>query len=94
MKTFNESQMGDPWVWALGVLGRHHIKSKELSDYIGAPRSTIRSLMNQTNSNPKYLLLTQILAVCIALENGINLVSIDQKSVVEDTLPEVVYDWM
>ncbi len=94
MKTFNESQMADPWVWGLGVLGKHKIKPKDLANYIGAPYSTIRSLMNQTNSNPKYLLLTQILAVCIQLENGINLVSTDLESVSEDTKSEPEYDWM
>lgn len=93
-KSFNEKQMGDPWMWALSVLDRHKIKSKELSDFIGAPRSTIRSLMNQTNSNPKYALLIQILAVCIQLENGVNLVSTEPESVVEDTLSEPEYDWL
>lgn len=89
-KSFNEKQMGDPWVWALSVLDKHRILSKDLANAIGANRSTIRSLMNQTSANPKYLTLTQILAVCIQLENGLNLVS----KVEEAQLSEPEYDWL
>ena len=88
MKTFNEKQMSDPWTWALSVLGTHQIKSKDLSDYIGANRSTIRSLMNQTSANPKYLTLIRILEVCIQLENGINLVSSKPEKESSTTLSE------
>lgn len=94
MKSFNEKQMADPWGWALGVLGRHHITSKDLSDFIGANRSTIRSLMNQTSANPKYATLVHILAVCIQLENGINLVSSDPVEVASKQLSEPEYDWL
>ncbi len=93
-KLFLESQMADPWGWALQVLDAHHIKSKDLSDHIGASRSTIRSLMNQNSANPKYATLIQILQVCISLENGINLVSTEPESCVEATSQEIEYDWM
>lgn len=90
--------MSDPWGWALSVLGKHRISSKDLSAYVGANRSTIRSLMNQTSANPKYLTLIHILAVCIELENGINLVSTDPESVVQDTSDPVNdeprYEWL
>lgn len=94
MKTFNEKQMADPWMWCLEILEKHDVKSKELAAHIGANRSTIRSLLNHTSANPKYLTLTQILGVCIQLANGINLVSTEPESVVEDTSPEPEYDWL
>ena len=98
MKTFNEQQMGDPWTWALSVLVKHQIKSKDLSDHIGMNRSTVRSLMNQTSANPKYATLIQILQVCIQLENGVNLVSPVEEEVAPKQLSELEdeqeYDWL
>ena len=91
MKTFNEKQMSDPWKWCLQVLDNHKIKSKDLAEYIGCNRSTIRSLMNQTSSSPKYHTLALILGVCIELENGINLVGKIESST---TLSEPEYDWL
>jgi hypothetical protein len=94
MKTFNEAQMGDPWRWALNVLDKYKIKPKELSDHLGCPQSTIRSLMNQTNDNPKYGTLLQIIEVCIALENGLNFVSVGPVEVEEPQLTGTIEDWL
>jgi hypothetical protein len=70
MKTFNESQMGDPWAWCRDMLDKHSISSKMLSDLLTAPRSTVRSLYNGSNASPRYELLRSIINLCIALENG------------------------
>ena len=41
-----------------------------LAEGTGSPRSTIRSLYNGANSNPRYDLLCGIIVMCIKLENG------------------------
>ena len=70
MKTFNEAQMADPWAWCRQMIDKHEVDSKELADITGAPRSTIRSLYNGTNSSPRYQLLCLIIELCIKFENG------------------------
>ena len=69
-KTFNESQMADPWKWCMGVIENYHLSSKEVSEAVGAPHSTVRSLMNGTNQNPRYPLLCSMLRLCIDVVNG------------------------
>jgi len=70
MKTFNEQQMSDPWRWCRNTLEKHQYSSKMLSDAVTAPRSTVRSLYNGSNANPRYDLLCKIIELCIRLENG------------------------
>ena len=70
MKTFNELQMRDPWSWCLDMIEKHNISSKMLSDAVDAPRSTIRALYNGSNKAPRYELLTDVIFLCINLENG------------------------
>lgn len=70
MKTFNEQQMSDPWTWCRDTLDKHDISSRMLAEGTGAPRSTIRSLYNGANNNPRYDLLCSIIGMCIKLENG------------------------
>ncbi len=70
MKTFNEQQMSDPWLWCRDTLDKHDISSRMLAEGTGSPRSTIRSLYNGANANPRYDLLCNIIGMCIQLENG------------------------
>ena len=70
MKTFNESQMYDPWWWCQDVIAKHDISSKMMHDATGIPRSTLRALYNKTNDAPRYGHLQRLIAVCIMLENG------------------------
>lgn len=71
MKTFNETQMRDPWAWCMSILvEKHGITSKQLSDAVDAPRSTVRSLYNGSNANPRYGLLMKLIDYCIRIENG------------------------
>lgn len=71
MKTFNETQMRDPWGWCLDMIEKHDISSRMLSEAIEAPRSTVRALYNGSNKAPRYDLLIQIVKLCIDLENGV-----------------------
>ena len=70
MKTFNEAQMSDPWLWCRDMLDKHNISARILSDLTAAPRSTVRALYNGGNASPRYSLLCDIITLCIALENG------------------------
>lgn len=70
MKTFNETQMSDPWQWCRGILDKNGVTSKVLSNAVDAPRSTIRSLYNGSNLSPRYGLLCDIIVLCIQIENG------------------------
>ncbi len=70
MKTFNEIQMCDPWAWCVTVIEKHELSSRMVAESTGAPRSTLRSLFNGNNSNPRYDLLTKIVRLCIDIENG------------------------
>ena len=71
MKTFNETQMSDPWSWCLSMIEKYDISSRMLSEAIDAPRSTVRALYNKNNNSPRYELLKQIISLCIDLENGV-----------------------
>ena len=70
MKTFNEAQMSDPWRWCMGVIEKYELSSRMVAEATGAPRSTVRSLFNGNNTNPRYELLTKIIVLCIEIENG------------------------
>ena len=69
-KSFNEQQMADPWKWCMSVIEKYNLGSKEVSEAVGAPRSTVRSLLNGTNDSPRYPLLCSILRLCIDVVNG------------------------
>ena len=70
MKTFNEDQMTNPWAWCMTIIEKYEISSRMVSEATGAPRSTVRSLFNGNNNNPRYDLLTKIVRLCIDIENG------------------------
>jgi hypothetical protein len=62
--------MADPWNWCVSVFEKHDIDSKMVSEAVGSPRSTMRSLFNGTNAQPRYALLCSCLRYCIDIENG------------------------
>lgn len=97
-KTFNERQMSDPWAWCLQMVDKYSLDSKLVAEAVDAPRSTIRSLFNGTNQNPRYELLCKILVLCIQMENGqgrqeAKLNAQDNKKV-EPTQPSQDYDFL
>ena len=69
-KTFNEKQMRDPWAWCLTVIEKHRVDGKLLAEAVGAPRSTVRALLNGNSTAPKYDLLLAILSLCVDVESG------------------------
>jgi len=75
---FTEQQMRDPWVWCRTVLDAHGWTSKQVAENIYAPWSTIRGLYNGTNATPRYELLVQIIALCIAIETGTVIVEVEE----------------
>jgi hypothetical protein len=70
MKTFNEQQMANPWSWCVGVIEKYELSSRMVAEATGAPRSTLRSLFNGNNTNPRYELLCKVIQLCIDIENG------------------------
>jgi len=67
---FTEAQMRDPWAWCMSVLNQEGWTSKQVAENVGAPWSTVRSLYNGTSVKPRYDLLQDIIALCIAIETG------------------------
>ena len=70
MKTFNENQMRDPWAWCLSIIEKHRLDGKLVAEAVGAPRSTMRALLNGNSKAPKYDLLLDVLSLCIDVETG------------------------
>lgn len=87
MKTFNETQMSDPWQWCLQVIERREISSKHCSEVTGIPPSTVRALYSGRNQNPRYDALCKILRMCIDIENGGNIWEMIKGSKVKSTQP-------
>jgi len=67
-KLFNEHEFADPWLWCLGVIKRHELDAKRIANETGTPYSTLRALLSGSNNAPRYVLLTQVIALCISYE--------------------------
>jgi len=67
---FTEQQMRNPWLWCQQVIADNNWTSKQVAENIDAPWSTVRALMNGTNPAPRYELLQDMIALCIAIETG------------------------